>query len=110
MNTISLATELSLAEQFTRDIAFYQPPPGIEAVVTGTPYLDVELMEDINIGKLQMTILVFVVIFLFLLVLSGVLAKVRYHTDSDCPDHQLELGWAAMYLLGIQYNTLTATM
>ena len=108
MNTISLATERSLAEQVTRDIAFYQPPPGIEAVVTGTPYSDVELMKEMNIGKLQMTILAFIVIFVFLSVLYRSLGKAAVPLIPIV----LIIGWngAAMYLLGIQYNILTATM
>ena len=53
MNSMSLEAERSLAEQVSRDIAFYQPPPGVEAVVTGTPYSDVELMKEMNTGKLQ---------------------------------------------------------
>ena len=108
MNSMSLATERSLAEQITRDIVFYQPPPGVEAVVTGTPYSDVELMEEMNIGKLQMTILAFAVIFVFLSLLYRSMGKAAVPLIPIV----LIIGWngAAMYLLGIEYNILTATM
>lgn len=108
MSSMSLETERSLAEQVTRDIAFYLPPPGVEAVVTGTPYSDVELMEEMNIGKLQMTILAFVVIFLFLSFLYRSMGKAAVPLIPIV----LIIGWngAAMYLLGIEYNILTATM
>ena len=108
MNQISLDLERSLANQVTRDIAFYQPPPGVEAVVTGTPYSDVELMEEMNLGKLQMTILAFVVIFVFLSVLYRSMGKAVVPLIPI----MMIIGWngAAMYLLGIEYNILTATM
>ena len=108
MNQLSLEMERSLAEQVGRDIAFYQPPPGVDAYVTGTAYSDVELMEEMNLGKLQMTILAFVMIFAFLSLLYRSMGK------AVCPliPIVLVIGWngAAMYLLGIEYNILTATM
>lgn len=105
---MSLATERSLAEQVTRDIVFYQPPPGVEAVVTGTPYSDVELMKEMNLGKLQMTILAFAVIFVFLSLLYRSMGKAAVPLIPIV----LNIGWngATMYLLGIEYNILTATM
>ena len=108
MNSMSLEAERSLAEQVSRDIAFYQPPPGVEAVVTGTPYSDVELMKEMNTGKLQMTILAFAVIFVFLSLLYRSLGKAAVPLIPIV----LIIGWngAAMYLLGIEYNILTATM
>ena len=108
MNSMSLEAERSLAEQVSRDIAFYQPPPGVEAVVTGTPYSDVELMKEMNTGKLQMTILAFAAIFVFLSVLYRSLGKAAVPLIPIV----LIIGWngAAMYLLGIEYNILTATM
>ncbi len=108
MNQLSLEMERSLAQQVGRDIGFYQPPPGVEAYVTGAAYSDVELMEEMNLGKLQMTILAFVMIFAFLSLLYRSMGK------AVCPliPIVLVIGWngAAMYLLGIEYNILTATM
>lgn len=108
MNRITLDMERSLTEQVSRDIAFYQPPPGVEAVVTGTPYSEVELKEEMNLGKLQMTILAFVLIFAFLSVLYRSMGRAAVPLVPIV----LIIGWngAAMYLLGIEYNILTATM
>lgn len=108
MSRISLDMERSLTEQVSRDIAFYQPPPGVEAVVTGTPYSEIELKEEMNLGKLQMTILAFVLIFVFLSVLYRSMGRAVVPL---IPIMAI-IGWngAAMYLLGIEYNILTATM
>ncbi|MDU9376522.1 Protein-export membrane protein SecF [Methanocorpusculaceae archaeon Sp1] len=108
MNSISQELARSLTEQVTSDIAFYQPPPGVEAVVTGAHYSDLEMMKEMKLGKLQMTVLAFIVIFLFLTVLYRSMGKAFVPLIPIV----MIIGWngAAMYILGIEYNVLTATM
>lgn len=87
---------------------FFAPPPGIEAVVTGSAYSFVEMMKDIREGKTKMTLLAFVIIFAFLAVLY------RSAGMTICPlvPIVLIIGWngAAMCFFGIDYTILMATM
>ncbi|MDV0444401.1 hydrophobe/amphiphile efflux-3 (HAE3) family transporter [Methanorbis rubei] len=108
MNEISQDLARSLTEQVTRDIAFYQPPADIEAVVTGAHYSDLEMMKEMKLGKMQMTVLAFIIIFLFLTILYRSMGKAVVPLIPIV----MIIGWngAAMYILGIEYNVLTATM
>lgn len=65
-------------------------------------------MEEMNLGQVQMTILAFAVIFVFLLLLYRSFGKAAVPLIPIV----LILGWngTALYLLSIEYNILTATM
>ncbi|MDV0442505.1 hydrophobe/amphiphile efflux-3 (HAE3) family transporter [Methanorbis furvi] len=108
MVSLSEPQQRSLLESVTADINFYPPPIGVEALVTGTPYTYVNTMDDIMGGKSQMTLLAFVLIFVFLALLY------RSWRKALCPIIPIILiiGWngAAMYLFDIEYTVLTATM
>ncbi|HJK78335.1 efflux RND transporter permease subunit [Methanocorpusculum vombati] len=108
MKSLSEAQQRSLVAEVTADVQFFAPPPGIEAVVTGSAYSFVEIMNDIREGKTKMTLLAFVIIFAFLAILY------RSAGMAICPlvPIVLIIGWngAAMYFFGIDYTILTATM
>ncbi len=108
MKSLSEAQQRSLVSEVTADVQFFSPPPGIEAVVTGSAYSFVEIMNDIREGKTKMTLLAFVIIFAFLALLY------RSAGMAICPlvPIVLIIGWngAAMYFFGIDYTILTATM
>lgn len=108
MKSLSEAQQRSLVSEVAADVKFFAPPPGIEAVVTGSPYSFVEVMNDIREGKTKMTLLAFVIIFAFLALLY------RSAGMAICPlvPIVLIIGWngAAMYIFGIDYTILTATM
>ncbi len=108
MKSLSEAQQRSLVTEVTADAQFFAPPPGVEAVVTGGAYSFVEIMNDIREGKTKMTLLAFVIIFAFLAVLY------RSAGMAICPlvPIVLIIGWngAAMYIFGIDYTILTATM
>ena len=108
MKSLSEAQQRSLVAEVTSDVNFFAPPPGIEAVVTGSAYSFVEIMNDIREGKTKMTLLAFVIIFAFLALLY------RSAGMAICPlvPIVLIIGWngAAMYAFNIDYTILTATM
>ncbi|MDR3101631.1 MAG: hydrophobe/amphiphile efflux-3 (HAE3) family transporter [Methanocalculaceae archaeon] len=108
MQSVSEAQQRSLVAEVTADVKFFAPPPGIEAVVTGSAYAFVEIMKEIREGKTEMTLLAFVIIFAFLALLY------RSAGRAVCPlvPIVLIIGWngAAMYVFSIDYTILTATM
>jgi hydrophobe/amphiphile efflux-3 (HAE3) family protein len=96
-----------LKEQMIKDIEFLPPPPGIVAKPTGNFDLFTSLMSDLSSSKEMMTYLGFVLIFVFL-------ALVYRHIQAVSPLIPIVLivGWnaVAMYVLGIAYTPLTATL
>jgi hydrophobe/amphiphile efflux-3 (HAE3) family protein len=105
---LSETQQRSLVSEVAADVKFFAPPPGIEAVVTGSAYSFLEIMNDIREGKIKMALIAFAIIFAFLAILYRSVGKVI------CPlvPIVLIIGWngAMMYLFGIDYTILTATM
>ncbi len=100
-------TEESLKQQMIREIGFFKPPVGITVQPTGSFDLFTSLMHDLTSSKDTMTFLGFVLIFLYL-------ALVYHHLHAVSPLVPIIaiIGWnaVAMYLLGIAYTPLTATL
>jgi uncharacterized protein len=107
--TIKLQTpqQSSLKELMIEDIAFNPPPIGINAAPSGSFDLFTRLIGSLSDSKDQMTALGFVLVFMFL-----VLVYRRVHAITPLVPIILVVGWnaAAMYLLGIDYTPLTATL
>ena len=107
--TIKLETpqQSSLKELMIEDIAFNPPPTGINAAPSGSFDLFTRLIGSLSSSKDQMTALGFVLVFVFL-----VLVYRRVHAITPLVPIILVVGWnaAAMYLLGIDYTPLTATL
>ncbi len=99
--------QASLKEQIISDIAFLQPPVGITVQPTGSFELFTSLMHDLSSSKDEMTLLGFVLVFIYL-----VLVYRHFHAVSPLIPIIAIVGWnaVAMYLLGIAYTPMTATM
>ena len=104
---LEMSDRESLKEQMIKDIAYLRPPAGIEAVPSGGFDLFTSLMSDLSKSKEQMTYLGFVLIFLFL-----VLVYRQIHAITPLVPIVIIIGWnaVAMYMLGIAYSPLTATL
>jgi uncharacterized protein len=97
----------SLKQQVIKDISFLEPPIGITVQPTGKFDLFTSLMHDLTSSKETMTYLGFLLIFLYL-----VLVYRHLHAVSPLVPIIAIIGWnaVAMYILGIAYTPLTATL
>lgn len=100
-------TEESLKQQMIKEIGFFKPPVGITVQPTGSFDLFTSLMHDLISSKDMMTYLGFLLIFLYLLLVYR-----HLHAVSPLVPIIAIIGWnaVAMYLLGIAYTPLTATL
>jgi uncharacterized protein len=96
-----------LVEILRKDVDWYPPPPGVTVRVTGMLEMFGALMEDIANSKTLMTVLGFVFILAFLLVVYR-----RVHAVAPLIPIVAIVGWngAIMYLLGLDYTPLTAVL
>jgi len=97
----------SLKQQMTDDIAFLEPPIGITVKPSGRFDLFTTLMHDMGSSKDSMTYLGFILIFVYL-----VLVYRHLHAVSPLVPIIAIVGWnaVAMYVMGIAYTPLTATL
>jgi hypothetical protein len=108
-NTIKLemSSMNGLKVQMEKDIRFLQPPTGITLEPVGSFYLFTSLINGLSSSKEAMTLLGFMLVFAFL-------ALVYRHVQAVTPLVPIIfiVGWnaAAMYVLGIAYTPLTATL
>jgi hypothetical protein len=94
-----------LKAKMVNDIAFLQPPQGITVQPSGSFDIMTSLIGGLTSSKDEMTYLGFILILIFL-----VLVYRHFHAIS--PLVPMIVGWnsVAMYLLGIAYSPLTATL
>ncbi|NYT05281.1 MAG: RND family transporter [Methanomicrobiales archaeon] len=99
---------MSFIDGLKREIAWFQPPPGITATITGEGEMFTNLIREIREGKTAMTLLGFSLIFLFLF---AVYRKGKKAATPLVPI-VLIVGWngVMMHLLGIEYTPMTATL
>jgi len=104
---MEIPTELDLKEQMEKDIAFLQTPPGITVQPVGSFDIFTTLIGGLSESKEAMTYLGFVLIFIFL-----ALVYRHIHAVSPLIPIVMIVGWnsVAMYILGISYSPLTATL
>jgi hypothetical protein len=97
----------SLVGVIQKDLAWFYPPIGDTVRITGTLEMFASLMDDISESKLLMTVLGFVFILGFLLVVYR-----KIHAVSPLIPILAIVGWngAIMYLLGLEYTPLTAVL
>jgi hydrophobe/amphiphile efflux-3 (HAE3) family protein len=90
------------------DLLWKKPPVGVTADTTGQAAMFSALIREISDGKMQMTILAFVLIFSFLLL---VYRRVTRAVTPLIPIMML-VGWNGliMYVLGIDYTPMTAVL
>ena len=104
---ISISKQNSLKEQIKKDIAFLEPPIGISIEPAGNFEVTTTLLRAMSESKDTMTMLGFVFVFVFL-----ILVYRHLHAVSPIIPIIFVVGWnaVAMYILGITYNPLTATL
>jgi hydrophobe/amphiphile efflux-3 (HAE3) family protein len=104
---LEMSSMNDLKVQMEKDIRFLQPPTGITLAPVGPFYLFTSLINGLVSSKEAMTLLGFVLVFVFL-------ALVYRHVQAVTPLVPIIfiVGWnaVAMYLLGIAYTPLTATL
>ena len=90
-----------------KDIAFLQPPTGIILEPVGSFYLFTALINGLVSSKESMTLLGFILVFVFL-----ALVYRHIHAISPLVPIIIIVGWnaVAMFVLGIAYTPLTATL
>ncbi len=108
-NTIKLevSAQNNLKVQMEKDIAFLQPPTGIILEPVGSFYLFTALINGLVSSKESMTLLGFILVFVFL-----ALVYRHIHAVSPLVPIIIIVGWnaVAMFVLGIAYTPLTATL
>ncbi|MCK9630852.1 MAG: hydrophobe/amphiphile efflux-3 (HAE3) family transporter [Methanoregula sp.] len=104
---ISITQQNALKEQVKNDIAFLEPPVGISVEPAGNFEVTTTLLKAMSDSKDTMTLLGFIFVFVFL-----VLVYRHLHAVSPIIPIIFVVGWNAvmMYLIGLTYNPLTATL
>ncbi|MFZ1127085.1 efflux RND transporter permease subunit [Methanoregula sp.] len=107
MINLQIPQEENLKKVMVSDIAFLQPPPGISVQPVGSFDIMTTLIGGLSSSKDEMTYLGFALIFVFL-----ALVYRHIHAISPLIPIVLVVGWnsVAMYILGISYSPLTATL
>ncbi len=97
----------TLLKDIKKDLEWYKPPAGIAAAPTGLLELFTSLIDDITQGKTGMTLLGFGLIFAFLALVYRKVTAI-----SPIIPIIIIVGWngLVLYLLGIEYTPLTATL
>ncbi len=90
-----------------KDVQWVTPPVGVTARITGSLEMFSSLMDDISNSKMLMTVIGFVFILGFLLLVHR-----RFYAVSPLIPIVAIVGWngAIMYLLGLDYTPLTAVL
>ncbi|MDD1677251.1 MAG: hydrophobe/amphiphile efflux-3 (HAE3) family transporter [Methanomicrobiales archaeon] len=99
---------MSQVDLLRRDLDYLSPPPGVTAEVTGMSEMFTNLIREISAGKTVMTVIAFVLIFVFLFVVYWKAGK----AVTPLVPIVLIVGWNGliMYMFGIDYTPLTATL
>lgn len=105
--SIPMDRENGLKEQIIRDIEFFEPPVGFSVLPAGDFELFTSLLGAMSESKDIMTILGFIFVFAFL-----ILVYRHLHAVSPIIPIIFVVGWNAvmMYIIGLTYNPLTATL
>ncbi|MDD1658075.1 MAG: MMPL family transporter, partial [Methanomicrobiales archaeon] len=95
-------------DRIQEDLDWLAPPPGITARVTGMGEMFTNLIREIQAGKTQMTLLAFAMILVFLFLVYRSLGR----AVTPIIPIVMIVGWngLVMYLLGIDYTPMTATL
>ncbi|WP_052353034.1 efflux RND transporter permease subunit [Methermicoccus shengliensis] len=98
----------TLSAQIEKDMAWMPPPPDVEATLTGNMYVFTVVLDALTSGRMEMTILGLVMIFLALLLIYRDWMKALVPVVPMI----VVTGWSGglMYIAGIPYTPLTGTM
>ncbi len=104
---MEMTQENDLKEQMIREIEFLEPPVGITVDPAGSFELYTSLLGSMSESKDQMTVLGFIFVGIFL-----ILVYRHLHAVSPMIPIIFVVGWNAvmMYIIGLTYNPLTATL
>jgi len=109
-STVDMENEVAMAmiDNFAQEIEWNEPPPGVSVRITGMGEMFTNLIKEINVGKTQMTFLAFVMIFGLLLLIYRNAVKAL----TPVIPIMMIVGWngLVMYVLGIDYTPMTATL
>ncbi|PWR72584.1 efflux RND transporter permease subunit [Methanospirillum lacunae] len=107
INKMETPTKSDLKDQMYGDLAMYPPPPGIEGEITGSFDVFTSLIHDLVDSKEAMTYLGFILVAIFL----GLVYRNVNALSPIVPIIAI-VGWnaVAMYLLGLDYNPMTACL
>ena len=97
-----------LIKSYEDDLAWMTPPPGVSVRITGQLVLMTTIMDALTSGRVEMTLLGLVLIFVLLLVIYRDLIKALLPVLPML----VVIGWmgGVMYLGGLKYTPLTATL
>ena len=97
-----------LIKSYEDDLAWMTPPPGVSVRMTGQPVLMTTVMDALTSGRVEMSLLGLVLIFILLLIIYRDLIKALLPVLPML----VVIGWmgGVMYLGGLKYTPLTATL
>jgi len=97
-----------LIESYERDLSWNTPPPGVSVRITGQPVLMTTVMDALTSGRVEMSLLGLVLIFVLLLMIYRDLIKALLPVLPML----VVIGWMGlvMYYGGLKYTPLTATL
>jgi len=97
-----------LVESYERDLAWNTPPPGISVHITGQPVLMTTVMDALTSGRVEMSLLGLLMIFILLLIIYRDLIKALLPVLPML----VVIGWMGLVMLygGLKYTPLTATL
>jgi len=97
-----------LIASYERDLSWNTPPPGISVGITGRPVLMTTVMDALTSGRVEMSLLGLVLIFVLLLIIYRDLIKALLPVLPML----VVIGWMGlvMYYGGLKYTPLTATL
>ena len=107
---INLGTEgmSRLIKSYEDDLAWMTPPPGVSVRITGQQVLMTTVMDALTSGRVEMSLLGLVLIFVLLLLIYRDLIKALL----PVLPMMVVIGWMGlvMYYGGLKYTPLTATL
>jgi hydrophobe/amphiphile efflux-3 (HAE3) family protein len=97
-----------LIKSYERDLAWMAPPPDVSVRITGEPVLMATVMDALTSGRVQMSLLGLLLIFILLLIVYRDLIRALLPVLPML----VVIGWMglAMYYGGLKYTALTATL
>ncbi len=97
-----------LVESYERDLSWNSPPPGISVHITGQPVLMTTVMDALTSGRVEMSLLGLLMIFILLLIIYRDLIKALLPVLPML----VVIGWMGLVMLygGLKYTPLTATL
>ncbi len=97
-----------LVESYERDLTWMTPPPGVSVRATGNMVVMTTVMDALTSGRVEMSLLGLILIFILLLVIYRDLVKALLPVLPMV----VVIGWMGlvMYYGGLKYTPLTATL